>query len=98
MKPVIIALLVLAAAAAGLLVYRSRDLLGGGEPAQCELCARPINKATAFGVARGAHVVWCCCPRCGFSLLAPGQDTAAGAQASDHETGRLLPAEQAIYV
>src|SRR5262249_38958122 len=49
-------------------------------------------------IARGTRVTWCCCPRCGLSLLAPGQEATAGAQASDYQTGRPLPAEQAVYV
>jgi hypothetical protein len=98
MKKAIIALILIAAASAGFWLYRCGDLLGGSEPTQCELCARPIPKATAFGVAREAHLLWCCCPRCGLSLVAPGKDGTSGAQATDYETGRIVPADQAIYV
>ena len=67
------------------------------EPSLCEMCERPIHRPTAFSALVDGRKIWACCPRCGLSACAGGHE-AREAEATDHTTGKVVPAESCVYV
>ncbi len=87
--------ILLMAAGAGALLYLKR---GASEPAECELCERPIHHATAFSLVVEGRKVWACCARCGLSIYSSKGDQVTAAMATDYPSGRRLEAERCVFV
>ncbi len=88
-------LLLLVGIGMGALIYRSTL---PPEPAQCQLCDRPVHHPTAFSLVVKGRETWACCARCGLSIYRTGAEDVRQAVATDFPTGRRVPAERCVYV
>jgi hypothetical protein len=93
----LVAIVAVAIAGGGVVAWRSCSS-ENREPADCQLCTRPIHRETAFSIAVDSRRVWACCPRCGLSIVRDAGDRPTRAHATDYATGRLVPAEACVYV
>ncbi|MBI1853899.1 MAG: hypothetical protein HYR85_26475 [Planctomycetes bacterium] len=98
MKTIWLVVLLALLAIVGLGIYRWSRTSAEREPAACEVCERPIHRATAFSINVDSREVWACCPRCGLSLARGDGDRPPQARATDYPTGRLVPADHCVFV
>ncbi len=78
--------------------YRLYGAVKARELAQCPLCMRPVQPATAFSVLVHGRQIRACCPRCWLTCYGQTGGPVEQATATDFITGEPVAADACVYV